>query len=73
MTLTIARLFPVKQRNLLLIYKKYAINNPYIKDSLSINAVTPDTNIFIVLMYNLKKHLERLMVLFTEERAVCGT
>ena len=36
------------------LYKKYAINNPYIKDSLSINVVTPDTNLFFVLMYNLK-------------------
>ena len=38
------------------LYKKYTINKSYIKDSLSITVVTPefDTDIFVVLMYNLK-------------------
>ena len=36
------------------LYKKYTINSPFIKDSLSITVVTPDTDIFVVLMYNLK-------------------
>ena len=30
------------------------INNPFIKYSLLITVVTPDTDIFVVLMYNLK-------------------
>ena len=51
------------------LYKKYTIDNPFIKDSLSITVVTPDTDIFVVLVYNLKKHLERFWVIFTEERA----
>ena len=51
------------------LYKKYTIDSPFIKDSLSITVVTPDTDIFVVLMYNLKKHLERFWVIFTEERA----
>ena len=32
----------------------YTINSPFIKDSLSITVVTPDTDIFVVLIYNLK-------------------
>ena len=36
------------------LYEKYTINSPFIKDSLSITVVTPDTDIFFVLMYNLK-------------------
>ena len=48
---------------------KYTINSQFINDILSITVVTPDTDIFVVLMYNLKKHLERFRIIFTEERA----
>ena len=44
------------------LYKKYTICSPFIKDSLSITVVTPDTDIFVVQMYNLKKHLEKFWV-----------
>ena len=37
------------------LYKKYTIDSPFIKDTLSITVVTPDTDIFVVLMYDLKK------------------
>ena len=36
------------------LYKKYTINIPFIKNSLSIFVVTPDTDIFVVLMFILK-------------------
>ena len=36
------------------LYKKYTINSPFIKNSLSIIVVTPDTDIFVVLMFNMK-------------------
>ena len=36
------------------LYKKYTIDSPFIKDSLSITVVTADTDILVVLMYNLK-------------------
>ena len=37
------------------LYKKYSINNPlFNKDSISITVVTPDTDVFVVLMYNLE-------------------
>ena len=39
------------------LYKKYTIDSSFIKNSLSITVVTPDTDIFFVLMYCLKKHL----------------
>ena len=51
------------------LYKKYTIDSPFIKDSLSITVVTPDTDIFVVLMYHLKKHLGIFWVILTEERA----
>ena len=46
------------------LYQKYTIGSPFIKDSLSITVVTPDTDIFVVLMYNLQKRLERFWVIF---------
>ena len=42
------------------LYEKYTVGSPFIKDSLSITVVTPDTDIFVVLMYNLKNTLKDL-------------